>query len=299
VATISILTPVYNCAATLGLALRSLQAQSFVDWECIVVDDGSTDNTSAIVQAAGDSRIRLYHLDSNRGRGHARQTALELARGEYIGWLDGDDWMLPDKLMIQLDLLRREPNLAAVSTGAAIVNESLELMGVRPLANDAPVLRSRVDSVGTLPFVFPASIMRTGLAKETGFDSCYPRCEDADVVLRALFGKEYAVINLPLYAYREVGVTSLSKVISSLNACCDIYWKFRGASLSQRAAAVALSRFKQAVYCAAMASGMWSRVIACRSRMPSKSERQHYEDNLQVLMKNIAINTNQTAKASA
>jgi glycosyltransferase involved in cell wall biosynthesis len=299
VATISILTPVYNCAATLGLALRSLQAQSFVDWECIVVDDGSTDNTAAVVEAATDSRIRLYYLDRNRGRGYARQKALEQARGEYIGWLDGDDWMLPDKLMIQLDLLRKEPNLAVVSTAAAIANESLELMGVRPLSNDTPVFRGRVDSVGTLPFVFPASVMRTELAKETGFAPCYPRCEDADFVLRALFGKEYAVINMPLYAYREVGVTSLSKVISSLNACCDIYWKFPGASLSQRAAAVALSRFKQAVYCGAMASGMWNRMIASRSRMPSESERQHYESNLRALMKNIAINTNQTTKAFA
>jgi glycosyltransferase involved in cell wall biosynthesis len=282
-AQISILTPVFNCANTLAMALASLQAQTFADWECIVVDDGSTDNPAEVVTAAADRRIFFSRLDRNRGRGHARQKALEMATGEYIGWLDSDDWIFPDKLRLQLDLLQREPGVAVVSTGAAIVNDRLELMGVRRTPNDSPVLQGRIDSVSSLPFMFPASIVRADLAKRTGFSCSYRQCEDTDFVLRALFGKPYAIINRPLYVYREVGVTPLSKVLSSLNVCCEIYWNFAGAPAPQRAAAVAITRVKQAGYCAAAALGKWDQSIARRSRAPLESERQRYEVTLRAL----------------
>lgn len=274
---ISIVTPVFNCADTLALGLASLQAQSLADWECIVVDDGSNDNPSDIVESASDCRIRFYRLPGNRGRGFARQEALERSMGKYIGWLDGDDWMYPEKLKLQLDLLQREPNLAVVSTGAAIVNQKLELVGIRRTLTDSPVLRGRIDSVGSFPFVFPASIMRADLAKRTGFASSYRRCEDADFILRGMFGKPYAIINDPLYVYREAGVTSPSKILSSLNACCDIYWNFAGVGRLKRAAAIAGARLKQAAYCGAAMFGMWDQMIARRSRTPLDCERLHYE----------------------
>jgi glycosyltransferase involved in cell wall biosynthesis len=280
---ISILTPVYNCADTLALGLASLQAQSLADWECIVVDDGSTDNPSATVAAASDRRIRLCRFPSNRGRGFARQKALERAAGNYVGWLDGDDWMYPEKLRLQLDLLEREPELAVVSTGAAIVNQKRELVGIRRSSNDAPVLRGRIDSVGSLPFVFPASILRAELAKSTGFAASHRRCEDADFVWRGMLGKRYAIINHPLYVYREAGVTSPTKVLSSLNACCDIYWNLAGVGLVERAAAVAGARLKQAAYCGAALLGMWDQMIARRCRAPLAGERLRYEAILREL----------------
>jgi glycosyltransferase involved in cell wall biosynthesis len=274
---ISILTPAFNCADTLGLALRSLQAQSLADWECIVIDDGSTDSPAHVVAAVDDPRIRLYRLDRNCGRGYARQHGLERATGEYIGWLDGDDWVYPEKLSLQLDLLQRDPELAVVSTGAAIVNDRLELVGIRCNRSHSPVLYGRVDSVGTLPFVFPASVTRAQLARRTGFASSHRRCEDTDFVLRGLFGKRYAIINDPLYVYREAEVTSLPKVLLALNACCDIYWNFGGAPVPQRVAAVAVARLKQAAYFGAATLGKWDQVIARRSRVPLDSERQRYE----------------------
>jgi hypothetical protein len=164
------------------------------------------------------------------------------------------------------------------------VNERLELKGVRRTPDDSPVLRGWINSVSSLPFVFPASIMRADLAKRTGFSSSYRQCEDTDFVLRALFGKSYAIINRPLYVYREVGVTPLSKVLSSLNACCEIYWNFAGAPVPQRAAAVGMTRAKQAGYYAAAALGKWDQIIARRSRPPLDSERQRYEFTLRGLM---------------
>jgi glycosyltransferase involved in cell wall biosynthesis len=195
---ISVLTPVYNCAETLGLALASLQAQTLEDWECIVVDDGSTDDPEAVVAAARDRRIRYCRLNRNRGRGYARQWALEAAQGQYIAWLDGDDWIFPEKLEIQLDLLLREPETAAVSTGMAIVNERLELMGIQGQESGAAVSRNIIRAVGGVPMAFAPSVMRSELAKRTGFATSCAIAEDTDFLLRALFGKQYAVINTPL-----------------------------------------------------------------------------------------------------
>jgi glycosyltransferase involved in cell wall biosynthesis len=237
-----------------------------------------------VVTAAGDIRIRYHHLDRNRGRGYARQKALEVAQGKYVCWLDGDDWIFPEKLETQLDLLLREPELAAVSTGMAVVNESLDLVGIRVSSNDSSVLHDRVRSVGGVPLVFAASMMRADLAKRTGFVSSYTLSEDTDFLLRALFGKPYAIINTPLYVYREVGCTSLANALASLNACCDIYWNFRRGRTLERLAAVAATRLKQVVYCGATAIGKWDYIIARRSRPPLESERQRYEDALHALM---------------
>lgn len=280
---VSVLMPCHNAARTLPTSLASLIAQTYQDWECVIVDDGSTDDPAAVVTALGDERFRYYRLDRNRGRGYARQRALELARGEYVGWLDGDDWIFPEKLERQLDLLLREPELSAVSTGMAIVNSQLELVGVRAPAGHTPVFRDRVHSVGGLPFSFAASLMRTELAKRTGFAPSYRVAEDNDFLLRALFGRPYAVIIAPLYVYREQGCTSLAKTLAMLNACCDIYWKFSSVGVLERGKAVATARLKQIIYCGAAAVGKWEQIIARRNRAPLEFERQRYEEALSVL----------------
>ena len=72
---ISVVMPVFNATDTLPLALASLQAQTYDAWQCIIVDDGSTDNPEHIINAVGDSRIQYHRLDRNHGRGYARQYA--------------------------------------------------------------------------------------------------------------------------------------------------------------------------------------------------------------------------------
>ena len=97
---ISVIMPVYNGAATLDRALRSVHAQTFSEWEVVAVDDGSTDDTYAILQrwAKKDARIRVLRLDENRGPAAARNAALEIARGEWVTYLDHDDEFFADYL---------------------------------------------------------------------------------------------------------------------------------------------------------------------------------------------------------
>lgn len=91
--TVTIALCVYNEAARIQTALHSLVRQTDENWECVVVDDGSTDGTSDLVESLKERRIRVERLPKNVGKACALQRAAELARGEYFLELDGDDWL--------------------------------------------------------------------------------------------------------------------------------------------------------------------------------------------------------------
>lgn len=97
---VSIVTPIYNAARWLPETLASVRAQTFTDWEHLLVDDGSADESVAIVEraAAQDERVRLLHMPENGGPSAARNLALDSAQGRYIALLDADDVWLPEKL---------------------------------------------------------------------------------------------------------------------------------------------------------------------------------------------------------
>ena len=97
---VSVITPVYNAASRLVETLASVRAQTFADWEHLLVDDGSTDDSVAVIEAAAreDDRIHLLRSSRNSGPSRARNAAIDLAAGRYLAFLDADDLWLPDKL---------------------------------------------------------------------------------------------------------------------------------------------------------------------------------------------------------
>lgn len=101
---ISIITPTYNCGKFIGRTIESVQMQTYENWEMIIVDDCSTDDTTHVVNfyVEKDSRIKYHRLDSNAGASVARTKAMELATGEYMAFLDSDDIWHSDKLQKQL-----------------------------------------------------------------------------------------------------------------------------------------------------------------------------------------------------
>lgn len=104
---VSIITPTYNCGAFIAETMDSVLAQTYTDWEMIIVDDCSTDDTRSVVEAyqAKDSRFIYYCLEQNSGAAVARTKAMELANGEYMAFLDSDDLWTPDKLERQLKFM--------------------------------------------------------------------------------------------------------------------------------------------------------------------------------------------------
>jgi len=107
---VSIITPTYNSAKYIAQTIQSVQSQTYKNWEMILVDDCSSDNTVQIIQhfLEEDHRIHLIQLNKNSGAGIARNTAITAAKGRYIAFLDSDDLWKPEKLTKQLDFMQRE-----------------------------------------------------------------------------------------------------------------------------------------------------------------------------------------------
>lgn len=109
---VSIITPTYNAEKFITETLKSVQNQTYQNWEMILVDDASTDKTVKIISdfVEKDSRLKLFKLEKNSGNGFARNIALEKAVGKYIAYLDADDLWFPNKLEKQIEFLK-ENNL--------------------------------------------------------------------------------------------------------------------------------------------------------------------------------------------
>ena len=105
---VSIITPTYNCGPFIAETIASAQAQTYTNWEMIIVDDCSTDNTREIVEeiAEQDARVKYYCLEENSGAAVARTRAMEIAEGEYMAFLDSDDLWMPEKLETQIAFMR-------------------------------------------------------------------------------------------------------------------------------------------------------------------------------------------------
>jgi len=103
---VSIITPSHNCGPFLRDAISSMLAQTYTNWELILVDDFSTDNTQEIVNSYKDSRIRYFRNDERIGAALSRNRALREAKGRWIAFLDGDDYWLPNKLEHQIRFMQ-------------------------------------------------------------------------------------------------------------------------------------------------------------------------------------------------
>ena len=128
---ISVITPFYNAAHTLRYSLTSLLTQTYQNWECILVDDGSEDDPIHVINEFQDPRIKYHRLEKNQGRGAARQYALDQAQGEYLCFLDADDWIYPQRFEIQLRIMKENPELSMLSSSMAVVDEDNQIIGKR------------------------------------------------------------------------------------------------------------------------------------------------------------------------
>lgn len=166
---VSVVIPAYNAANTLKETVQSVFEQTFQDFEIIIVDDGSKDDTlqTANSIAENDSRVRVIS-QKNGGAASARNTGIRAAKGEYIALVDADDLWLPHKLERQIEVLENKNSdgneVFAVQAGAFFVNNDLEVISVRPCVPSKDAL------LETLLFRNMPSNMSTLVIKRSKFD---------------------------------------------------------------------------------------------------------------------------------
>lgn len=252
---VSIMVPCYEAAETLPMALGSVLAQTWADWECICVDDGSRDATWPLLEHARrvDSRFRIERFATNRGRGAARQRCLELARGDYLAFLDADDWLYPQKIERQARVLDERADVPLVGSAALVTDGSERPVGVmRRGEEDGRALSIREFPRPEPPqIVFPTVLARLDLARAAGFDPAFRRSQDSDFLIRLLLGRRYAVLDEALYAYSQGTAASLEKTVEGYWYRMRSHLRHVGSHPIRVARTVAATGAKMALYRAA------------------------------------------------
>lgn len=204
-ATVSVIMPAFNVAPYIGAAIASVLAQTVQDWELIIVNDGSTDDTVEAAQswADSDSRIRIYHRE-NGGISAARNTALEHATGEFIAILDSDDLWQPSYLEEQLAIFAARPSVDIVTGNGWYLGGRLHGRTVRPSPDDRPQ-PTLITILGDEMAIFIMSVFRRRVVEAIGgFDERLRSNEDYDYWLRAaVAGFTFWRNDKPLGHYRR------------------------------------------------------------------------------------------------
>ena len=190
----------YNGERYLREAVDSILSQSCTDFELIVVDDGSTDGTSAILTSYSDPRLRVIRHD-NQGLTRSLNLAIAQARGEYVARQDADDRSLPERLAIQADFLDAHPDIALVGSAVKVISSAgAELATFRHPTEPAEIAAT----LRTYNCFWHGSIMfrRDSFLELGGYDERFVTAQDYDMWLR--FSERHPLANLPapLYAYR-------------------------------------------------------------------------------------------------
>jgi glycosyltransferase involved in cell wall biosynthesis len=285
---VSVIMPCFNAAGTVRRAVASMLAQTFEDWELIVVDDGSADSTRALLEELArrvGPRIRVDGFSTNRGRGPARQHALELTRGRWLAMVDADDWIYPTKLATQLTVADREPGAVAISMAMAVVGEADALVGIHSRLGpaDRPQHIGPWTRIGRLPIPHAPSLLDGERARRTGFDPAFRFSEDAEFLTRLLLDQRMVLLPEVGYAYAEPGSITLDKALASYSATRRIMRR-HARRFPVRSTAQQLALYgKGLVWRLASATGQEQRVLALHHREPTPAERAAYERALAVV----------------
>ncbi len=205
--TITVLLPAYNAVETILPALQSICAQSFSDFECLVIDDGSTDGTLDRIRSLSDARIRLI-ARSHGGLVATLNAGLEQARGEFIARMDADDVCHPERFARQLELLRADPGLAAVGCGVRMFPDEQVAAGMRHYLSWLNSLVTPAQIAANIfvemPLLHPAMMIRTSALRAIGGYRAGEFPEDYDMLLRLhAAGWKFANVAQILFEWRE------------------------------------------------------------------------------------------------
>ena len=202
--TVSVVLPTYNRAHTVRAAIDSVLAQSYEDFELIVVDDGSTDDTPAVVGDVSDPRVQYLRLPENRGANVARNVGIRESDGKYVAFQDSDDVWRPRKLELQVTELERAPeDVGVVYTGYYRVDSGVKQYGPRnkeTVAGD--IHEEMLKGNGWFIPTAVAAVRRACFDTVGLFDERLQRLQDWEMWLRISKQYEFEFIHEPLIEKR-------------------------------------------------------------------------------------------------
>lgn len=198
----SILVANFNNGKYFETCYNSIISQSYTNWEVVIVDDKSTDNSVAVISSLihGDSRFSLHINEENKGCGYTKKRCAELAVGELSGFVDPDDAISPDALMLMVIEHQNRPEVSLVHSSFFFCDDNLSVTNPFDLAKHVAVDNTFINMDGAVTAF--SSFKMDAYNKTHGIHSCLLRAVDQDLYLQLSEVGSFYFIDKPLYFYR-------------------------------------------------------------------------------------------------
>jgi len=262
-----------NSEKTLLNAIKSIFAQTFQDWELILVDDGSTDNSLELARSIDDQRVRTFSDGQNKKLPARLNQIVELARGEFIARMDADDMSHPQRLAKQVEFFNNHNGVDVVGTSMYILNRQIQptcKITVPPTHND--ISKNKFKKI---PIAHPTVMAKARWFHQWPYDEKCPLSQDQELWMRSISKSTFANITEPLYLYNEFAATSLSKYVKATRIIAKNIMRYGPSEVGRfRSVYHACIRYsKAAVYAVSLALGLRNRLI--RSRYSDLTEEEY------------------------
>lgn len=269
---VSVGIPFYNAESTLGDAIRSVFAQTFADWELILVNDGSTDGSLEVARSVRDPRVRVVDDRVNRGLIFRLNQIVAISGGNYIARMDADDLMHPERLERQVGYLDAHPEVELLGSGVCTVDDATRVVGKRGFAPVSTDL-SAVLRYGLV--VHPTVTGRAEWFRAHPYDPEYLRAEDHELWCRTCTTMRFASLRDLLLFYREPVPINLDTYAKSCRTERKIIRRYGPAAVGRLQSWALRAKFaaQPAVYRIATFAGLQSRLVARRNVPLSAEER--------------------------
>lgn len=281
---VSITSAFFNTGPAILDMVHSILAQDYQNWELLLLDDGSTDDTKLLLGNQSDDRIKLFSNGQNKGRGFSLNRLNLLSNGKYIARMDSDDFSHPKRISRQVELLEVHPEIDAAGTGIVYLDKANEPVGIW----QAPVLHKDICGEPHRTFkICHGSIMaRKHWFNNHKYNEKIPYAVDFDLLHNAQFTSQFVNIREPLYYYRLEDSFNLKKQFIARWVLSSILW--RSSSEAKKYAFgfenIAKQQIRFIVTVLMLMIGMKKQLLSRRYRPLSKNEKRKYSSEISTFL---------------
>lgn len=199
---VSVIMPAYNAEKFIASAIESILAQSYKNFEFIIVDDNSTDATAYLIDTfkKKDKRIKVIKNQENKGVTKSLNKTVQAARGKYIIRMDTDDWSYPERFLKQVRLMETHSDVVVSGSYIEVCDKNLKTKYVRKYQLDDASIRKHIFRYS--PFAHPATIWRADVLKRERYNEVIRVCQDYELYFRVGRRGKFMNLNAPLLKLR-------------------------------------------------------------------------------------------------
>ncbi|MEQ1695742.1 MAG: glycosyltransferase family A protein [Hyphomicrobiaceae bacterium] len=274
---VTVAMAVRNNAETVGVAIRSILAQTYGSFEFVIVNDGSTDGTAGVIAGFEDCRIRVIDDGQSKGLAARLNQIVDEARGAYVARMDGDDFSYPDRFARQVAFLEARPDVDLVGSSAIAFGPSGAILGAFVVPESHAALVARPEIGFAIPH--PTWMGRMEWFRRVPYSAALKRGQDQAKLLASYRTSGFANLTVPLLGYRQ-DIPKINQITQSrlpyLGAVVSQAVHERDWGLAGRCAVQQLGR--TAVTVTELAMGRGERMLARRFRAVTHEERDRFID---------------------